>query len=88
MPRQQAQANNLNFRSLALPRSNSSIGIGSVQAIHSASDMDCSSLIHRCRYLVSLSFIRKFDEKATYLTSLLKCHFNGIVAAGHCLEVN
>ena len=37
--RQQAQANSLNFRSLALPRRKSSIGIGSVQVRHSPSVM-------------------------------------------------
>src|SRR5262245_52015029 len=37
--RQHATANSRNFRSLALPRTNSNIGVGSVQASHSASVM-------------------------------------------------
>src|ERR1700733_10804004 len=40
MRRQHATANSRNFRSLAFPRRNSSITVGSVQASHSASVMD------------------------------------------------
>src|SRR5262249_22948396 len=45
MRRQQAHANSRRFRSLSLPRTNSSIGSGSLQVHHSASSTRFTSLV-------------------------------------------